>query len=346
MSELPVFLRRLRHAVDAIGLLSLNPGQPRAVSDLAAEVGCDASALQTDLVAFYATDLRLGAGVEWSPPPLEFSSTDAGVDAELDEVPLLTVHPSRLLVRVLGAEPLSELGIALVTPGQAVALHTVAERMALPEPEAAVLASALRKVDAAVRVSEQAIDDDPEPTDARLEVLRQAVVGHRRVRLRYAASWWKRESVREVEPLVLQWIDGDWELDAGPVRGGDLRSFLIDHILEVDLLDDTFAVTPQMTQLLQARRQLTTVRLVVPADRLWVLPGMVSGLKVLRADGAEAQVDLTLREPVRERLGVVLCALGSDAFVVSPGHLISCGETTARLLLRSWDLSTSSKDSA
>ncbi|GAB6876615.1 helix-turn-helix transcriptional regulator [Thermaerobacter litoralis] len=81
---------------------------------------------------------------------------------------------------------------------------------------------------------------DPEAVGERLAALREAIEGCRVVRLRYYTASRDEETTRLVEPYHLRYYDGAWYM-AGYCRWRkDVRTFAVDRIRDIQVLDETF----------------------------------------------------------------------------------------------------------
>lgn len=158
---------------------------------------------------------RLGRG--WRLPPLTFSATEA----------------LGLVMAVLDghhdvSDPADLVGGAL---GKIV--------RALPESVAAQAESVRRS--AAAAPDRSAARPDPDITT----VLVQGCSGRRRVRLEYtseAGSRWKTD----VDPWGVVVRHGRWYLLCRTVRDDSLRTYRVDRMHQVELLDDTFTPPPDL----------------------------------------------------------------------------------------------------
>ena len=155
------------------------------------------------------------------------------------------------------------------------------------------------------------------------------------MRIVYSKAWNPEVITRTVDPLGLALVDGVWELDAGPVDRGDIRSYLVRRIRSCEVLAETFDVDDEMRRLLAARRGTADVLMFVPSDMVWLLHTAADKVVVQQSDASGSQVVVTVREPIEARLGVILAVMGPEAFVVHPPHYRDVQATWAGRLLAS-----------
>ena len=81
---------------------------------------------------------------------------------------------------------------------------------------------------------------------------------HHKVRIVYSRAWFEGVTERTIEPYRLVKTRRGWEVDAGPPDSeGRLRTFLLPHIRECDVLDETFEPPADLDDLLAAQRTTT-----------------------------------------------------------------------------------------
>ncbi len=172
--------------------------------------------------------------------------------ADLDTVFLVGVHPftpdQLIEVRIEDdsvsidyadyfARPLS------LTPEQALALVAAGTSMlAIPgsDPDGP-LARGLDKLAIVLGLDRTTVDIDlgDAPADT-LTDLRTAVTDHRSIEIEYYAYGRDEQSVRTIDPYAIRADRGQWYLSGWCHRAGAERTFRVDRITRLDLLDGTF----------------------------------------------------------------------------------------------------------
>ncbi len=85
--------------------------------------------------------------------------------------------------------------------------------------------------------------------------------------------------------------------------------------------------------MLDAQRVTTPVRMVLPHGSRWAADMYAETVVVLSADEDDVEVELALLPPLADRVGMLLLAAGSGAFVTDPPELASAGAVLAEELL-------------
>lgn len=328
MAAAPKYIQRLARLPQVFELLSGRPdGLP--LSELATAVGCSAEELREDLLLFYTSDpksLLFGLG---RPDVLEFCSADgADDDPTTAEV-----------VRIVSDNPAEELGVEYLDAAELALIYTAAHALLELEPDNTDLRGA-------VDVLTQTMLGDPSADSASagtvtrpswntaLEPLNAAIDGHRRVRITYSAAWSEGVSDRVIEPWRLVHTRRGWELDAGPVAAdGSIRTYLLAHIRDLELLDESFEVPGDAAVRIDAQRATTTVRVRIPHSARWAADFHAERVEVVADDELTATLDLSLLPPVTQRIGLLLLVAGEDAQVLQPSALVAAGPALAAELL-------------
>jgi predicted DNA-binding transcriptional regulator YafY len=84
---------------------------------------------------------------------------------------------------------------------------------------------------------------------------------------------------------------------------------------------------------LAAQRQRTSVDVVMPHSGRWAADMYAEDVEVLQADEESVKVRLGLLPPLEQRVGMLLLAVGPDAFVTEPRELEDAGAVLAEELL-------------
>lgn len=240
------------------------------------------------------------------------------------------VEAAEGLTRPLRLNPREALHLVLT-------LSAVAEALGDEIPE---LTSALGKVRQAVGL--------PEDTAARvgglqapwLAEVREAIESGRRLRLAYRGRSDAAPRDRVVDPWMLQVTRGAWYLQAHDRDARGLRTFRLDRISRVEVLDEARVHEPPTGPLPEPRYSPgpddTTVEVVLDPPARWVaehvavdereeLPGgrlrlrfhtdapdYVAGLLVVAGTGAEVLAPVDLADRVRERARCTLRRYHAD----------------------------------
>ncbi|MEZ0578512.1 WYL domain-containing protein [Nocardioides sp. MH1] len=304
-------------------LLAHPDGVPLAT--LAEEVGVPAEELRDDLLAFYTADpleadRMLGL---WRPPVLEF----LGPEGDSDVDPL-----EAEVVRAVNDRPTEELGVEYVDASELALVHTAAVALhdVEPDPDLAAAIEVLTEtmVGAASGRPERPAWHEP------LRALQEATRQRRAVRIVYSRTWQHGVSTRVVHPYRLVQTRRGWEVDAGPPdSSGRLRTFLLPGIREAEVLEQDFGLPDDLPAMLDAQRATTRVRAVLPHASRWAADTYAETVTVLSADEDDVEVELELLPPLADRVGMLLLAAGTGAFVTDPPDLASAGAVLAEELL-------------
>lgn len=132
------------------------------------------------------------------------------------------------------------------TPGEALRLVlTASTAAAVMGDEVPALRSAVAKVRDALGVPEGAAEVvGPTVPSGAAALVRQAVESRRRVRLTYQGRADAEPRDREVDPWAVHLVDGSWYLQGHDHGVADVRSFRLDRIADVAILDEDVAQSP------------------------------------------------------------------------------------------------------
>lgn len=316
---MPRYTQRVVSVADALPVLQAHPEGMR-IEELAAQLGVSVDDL--------TEDLQQASLVDVVDP--RATSLQAGI-AFVDDSGMWVPPAKSSKIKLVDDEAFDAMGLNLLSPIEALLLVQIGRAIAKVDRDPH-LRSALDKLEEAVRLSTSAEPPEGVPI---LDTLNAAVADRRRIAIVYSKAWNPAVITRTVDPLGLALVDGVWELDAGPVDGGDIRSYLVRRIRSCEVLDETFEVDDEMRRLLAARRGTADVLMVVPPDMVWLLNTAAEKVVVDRTDLSGTEVVVTVREPIEARLGVILAAMGPEAFVVHPPHYRDVQATLAGRLLSS-----------
>ncbi|PWN01426.1 hypothetical protein DJ010_17875 [Nocardioides silvaticus] len=304
-------------------LLAHPDGVPLAV--LAEEVGVPIDELREDLLAFYTadpleSDRMLGL---WRPPVIEFLGSDGDPEVEPGEAEI---------VRAVNERPTEELGVEYVDASELALVHTAA--VALHDVERDPDLAAAIDVLTETMVGAPAGQPEPPAWNEPLRPLQVAQRDRHAVKIVYSRTWQHGVSARVIHPYRLVQTRRGWEVDAGPPdSAGRLRTYLLSGIREVESLEQPFELPDDLPAMLDAQRATTTVRMVVPHGSRWAADMYAETVTVLRADEDDAELELELLPPLADRVGMLLLAAGSGAFVLEPADLADAGAVLAEELL-------------
>ncbi|MBW3578082.1 MAG: WYL domain-containing protein [Actinobacteria bacterium] len=230
----------------------------------------------------------------------------------------IDVVGDRVVVRVAWVEEPLRLtareALRLVLAGEAVAA-------ALGE-DLPALRSALDEVRAAAGIPEGVRVQLAEDGTHWLPPLRTAIADHRRVRLRYRSRGGTAPSPRQVDPWALQVSDGSWYAHGLDHRSGERRSFRLDRIAGLDVLDTP--ATPRPADLDPAPPRYEpgpgdiAVELVLAPDVRWVADNVRPDIVEELADGGRRVLLHT--DALRWMQRIVLSA-GPGVTVLRPREL-------------------------
>lgn len=304
-------------------LLAHPDGVPLAT--LAEEVDVPAAELREDLLAFYTADpleadRMLGL---WRPPVLEFLGPDG--DSDIDPL-------DAEVVRAVNDRPTEELGVEYVDASELALVHTAAVALhdVEPDPDLAAAIDVLTEtmVGAAGGRPQRPAWHEP------LRPLQEAQRQRHAVRIVYSRTWQHGVTPRVIHPYRLVQTRRGWEVDAGPPdSAGRLRTFLLSGIREVESLEQDFELPAELPAMLAAQRATTRVRVVLPHGSRWAADMYAETVTVLSADEDDVELELELLPPLAERVGMLLLAAGTGAFVIEPAELASAGAVLAEELL-------------
>src|SRR5690606_38817869 len=177
----------------------------------------------------------------------------------------------------------------------------------------------------AVQVLEETMFGQARPVEHRalpatevLGVLRSAHASGRCARIEYSRAWRHGVATRVIEPYRFVQTRRGWEVDAGPVVGGGIRTYLLSNVRSVEVLDEEYVVPDGIDELLAAQRRTETVRVRVPFGARWAADMYAEQVRVVTEDEGAVILDLELLPPLRQRVGLLLLVAGAGAELVAP----------------------------
>ncbi|QWC84562.1 WYL domain-containing protein [Nocardioidaceae bacterium] len=323
----PKYVQRFARLPRLLQLLTEHP-DGLSLADLAQVAGGTPAEVREDLLAFYTADVGGSDLMGLSRPEvIEFLGVDgAEADPNAAEV-----------VRVATDRPTDELGIELLDPAELALLYTAARDLQDLEPDDADLASAVEALAATV-YGEPNRTQPHRVFDTALEPIRQGREGRKRVRIQYSRAWHPGLSERVIEPYRLQRTRRGWEVDAGPPdEDGALRTFLLGHVRDAELLEETFEEPSGLVRMLEEQRRTTTVRVSIAHAGRWTADRYAEHVTVVDDRQDHVVLDLDMLEPVGDRLGLMLLSTGEPFEVLSPHSLRDAAADLAGRLLERWE---------
>jgi proteasome accessory factor C len=321
----PGYARRFVRVARALAILGEYP-QGIRLSRLAALLGTTEDELGEEIRAYHATDVNQLAGGHHEPV-IEFVA-GPGIGPETDDVsPDHTPY-----VRLCDTRSPSGVGAQFLSFGQLAAMAAAGQRLLAEEPDNDVLAAALTVV--ADSLLAGAAPSGAAWPEVAARKIRQAGAERRRVRVVYAMPWKADTAERVIEPYRVIRTRRGWEIDAAVVgRDGAIATFQASGILALEVLRERFRRPPDIDHRIERHRRTAPVELVVPYDARWLVELHAESVDVLDDDEDQLRVRAHLVPPVGPRLGLVLLAAGSHAYVTDPANLHGAGREFARALL-------------
>ncbi|HEU4404084.1 MAG TPA: WYL domain-containing protein [Polyangiaceae bacterium] len=319
-------MTRFARVARAIPILALHPAGMR-LSDLATQLGTSEDELREEIRAYYQADVPPGLSGAYREPVIEFVAGPLpGDDEEYPD------FGSAAYVRLRDLRTGVDVGAKFLSLGELTVVSRAGHDLLSEESDNDVLESALAKLDDSVL---DGFDrGGPRWLGDRARVLREAARDCRRARIVYARAWHPGVVERVIEPYRVLHTRRGWEVDAAVVgRDGAIRTYLVSGIRELEVLDETFSRPEDAAELAAANRQLQAVEVVVPQGARWAVELYAESAELLAEDEDSVKLRALLLRPVEQRLGLLLMAAGTDAFVVSPSELADAARELARNLL-------------
>lgn len=311
MAPTPKFVQRAARLPEVLALLAAYPaGLPlRVVAD---RFGTDARTLREDLTTYldleswgWSFDLFRRSVVEFVQPEAEDLSDPDG----------------STVVRVVDDSP-AGLGVEHLSAGDLAVIYTAGTALLDVSPDDTDLAEALAVL-ADTMYGEPASQPRPGGWNSHLAPLRAARDEQRRVRIVYSRAWQEGVTERVIEPLRLVQTKRGWEVDAGPVGPeGNLRTYILSNLRELEVLEETFERPSGVERLLERQRETTTARVELAQDARWAADMYAEQVTVVSEDEDVLTADLELLPPAGERVGLVMLASGPSTRLIKPMDLL------------------------
>jgi hypothetical protein len=325
----PKYVTRLARVARAIPILAMHPTGMR-LTDLARQLRTTEEELRQEIRRYYVADPPMDLVGGYREPLIEFAAGPLNEIGEgADDYP---DPASAAYVRLRDLRSGLDVGVKFMSLGELAVVSRIGHTVLADEPENTVLEAALDKLGTSVL---DGFDrGGPRWLGDQAHRLRRAVRESHRVRIVYARTWLPGVVERVIEPYQVVHTRRGWEVDAAAAgRDGRARTYLVSGIRELDVVDETFEPPANVSELIDANRQLRDVDVVVPQNARWAVELYAESAKLIAEDDTSVKLRAQLLPPVEQRLGLLLLAAGADAFVVEPSDLIDAGRTVARTLL-------------
>lgn len=310
MPQPPRFMERIARIPAALALLSSYP-DGLSLRALADHFGVDPETIREDLSVYYDVESWGWSFDIFRRSVIEFAQPNGSEGASLDDT----------IVRVVSSDP-SGLGAEHLSSGDLAVIYTAGLALLELDPKDSDLAEALELVSETMLGQPAASDAGATDWNRYLSTFQDAQSSHRRVRISYSRAWRKGVFERVIEPLALVQTRRGWEVDAGPVEGGSLRTYLLSNVRHAYVLEETFEPPAGADVLLHGQRQTMTVRMRIAQDARWAGRMFAEQMYVVAEDEEWLEADLELLPPEAERVGLIMLASGPDTKLVEPGRLL------------------------
>jgi proteasome accessory factor C len=323
MAQAPKFVERVARIPAALALLSSYP-DGLSLRDLADHFGVDPETIRQDLSVYYDTE-----SWGWSFDIFRRSVIEFSQPVGTDE----PQSPEHTIVRVVSSDP-AGLGVEHVSSGDLAVLYTAGLALLDIDPDEVDLAEALERVSETMLGQPATVDATAADWNRHLGLFEDAISNRTKVRITYSRAWRKGVFERDIEPLKLVQTRRSWEVDAGPVEKGTLRTYLLSNVRAATALDETFETPSGVDQLLHKQRETTTVRVRIAQDARWAARLFSEELYVVAEDEEWLEADLEMLPPAGERVGLIMLASGPETRLMEPTRLLPEAVGLARELLQ------------
>jgi proteasome accessory factor C len=318
----PKYAQRIARLPQVFELLAAQP-QGLTLTELADRIGVPADELREDLLAFYTADPHDVLSGLSRPNVLEFLGPD-GDDVDPNQAEL---------VRVVDERPADELGVEYLNASELGLIYSAAKAQLDLDPDDQELHDAV-DVLTETMLGDALPTPEPHSWNRPLDTLEDAVAARHKVRIVYSRAWTEGVAERVIDPYLLVKTRRGWEVDAGPPDAdGHLRTYLLPHIRECEVLDETYDAPADLAHLLKQQRTTTRVRVQIPQAARWAADFYAEHVEVVDDDELATTLDLDLLPPIEHRVGLLLLIAGEEARVLQPSSLIAAGPALAAELL-------------
>lgn len=157
-----------------------------------------------------------------------------------------------------------------------------------------------------------------------LPLLRSALEGRRRLRLRYLVASRDESTERDVDPMRVVAVDGRWYLEAWCHRAEDTRLFRVDRVEHAEILDQDgtppagVRARPVPSRVFQASPEDLEVELTLTPEAFWVSETFPTEEVEQRPDGT-MRVRLRVADP--RWVTRLALRLGGTGWVTAPAEV-------------------------
>lgn len=162
--------------------------------------------------------------------------------------------------------------------------------------------------------------------------LQRAIDESRKVWLTYSRAWQPGTSNRVIEPYKLHQTARGYEVDAGPVTDGRLRTFLVSGIRSLVVLDEPSSPPADLETLISNERTTTTVSGYVTHHRAWAVKKWAEDVTYGRADHDGHTFTAKLLPPVGWRVALMMIDAGDGLDLDQTDYNAEAADLAARLL--------------
>src|SRR6204780_2427776 len=186
--------------------------------------------------------------------------------------------------------------------------------------------------EAAAPSAQVAVQVDRPPGDEAVAQIRDALARRRRVHLRYYGPGRDEATERDVDPMRLLVVEGRPYLEGWCLRAEGMRTFRLDRVLALDVLDVPASPPPEATHidvdqgLFRPSPDDVHVVLELSAEGRWVAEYYPCDSVTELADG---RLQVVLSTPDTGWVRRLALQLGEDGRVVSPPSLVAEGRDAA-----------------
>lgn len=213
----------------------------------------------------------------------------------------------------LNASPTEILGIEQFDATVLGPLYQAAEQLLLQEPGNETLQ------DAAAILRHRFLPGVRRPRHfnaPKVAELNGAIEERRRVRIVYSRAWNPGVTERIIEPYALNHSSRGAEVDAGPLdEDGRIRTFLVNRVREIEVLDETFERPEDAAQRCLDARELTAITGYVPHSGRWAVDKWAERVEVGSRDAGGLMFIAHVLPPVEWRCALILLMAGPEAYL-------------------------------
>jgi proteasome accessory factor C len=318
----PKFVQRVARLPELLAALSAFPAG-LSLRDLADRFDTDPEIIEQDLTSLHELESWGWTFDIFRTSVIEFAQPEDSSAA-----------PSESTVVRLTGDGSPRLGVEHISPGDLAMIYTAGVALLETDPNDAHL-------DEALAVIAETMYGAPGPEqhvgtwNPFLPALQDAVEHGRRCRIVYSRAWREGVLERVIDPLCLVQTRRGWEVDAGPVGPeGNLRTYLLSNVRELEVLDKTFDPPSHLDIRLAEQRSTTTVRMELAQDARWAADMYAEQVDVVREDEETFEADLELLPPADDRVALLVLASGPSSRLLEPARLLPEALDTVRELIR------------